>query len=219
MPYEYTQKLTKGKRQILLFLSFGALLQAKPNHPLVKVIKYIPNITLELRYATNNNFLNGYIYTKADAFLVKEAALALANVQKELNKKDLGLKIWDAYRPLCAQWRMWEKMPDPRYVSDPRKGGRHTRGTTVDVTLIDLKTGKELPMGTDFDNFTPKAWPSYKDLPKEVLTNRKLLSSIMHKHGFTSIKTEWWHFDLHNWRDYPILDVDFEQLLTSYDQI
>lgn len=182
---------------------------------LEKITTYIPNITLDLRYATKNNFVHDVIYEQADAFLVKEAAQALARVQKELNQKGLGLKIWDAYRPLSAQWRFWEKLPDPRYVGDPRKGGRHTRGTTVDVTLINLKTGKELPMGTEFDDFTQKAWPSYTQLPEEVINNRTMLSSIMKKYGFTPVKCEWWHFDLHNWRDYPVLEVDFEQLLEN----
>ncbi len=212
MPSECIPNLIMEKKEILLFLSLCSLLHAAKTQQLVKVTKQIPNITLELRYASKNNFLHDYIYKKADAFLVKEAAQALANVQKELNKRGLSLKIWDAYRPLCAQWRMWRKMPDPRYVSDPRKGGRHTRGTTVDVTLINLKTGKELTMGTDFDDFSRKAWPTYKDLPKDVLANRLLLSSTMHKYGFTPIKTEWWHFDLHTWRSYPALDIPFEAL-------
>ncbi len=98
-------------------------------------------------------------------------------------------------------------MPDTRYVSDPRNGGRHTRGTAVDVTLIQKNTGKELAMGTGFDNFTEKAWSAYANLPEHILTNRKILRDIMEKYGFKGIKTEWWHFDFNNWHMYPVLDA------------
>ncbi len=174
-----------------------------------------PTISLELRYAGINNFVHENLYGHADAFLIKEAAQALSNVQKELRKQGLSLKIWDAYRPLSVQWKLWQKVPDTRYVSDPRKGGRHTRGTAVDLTIIDLKTKKELPMGTDFDDFTPRAWCTCTEFSQEVLKNRKKLQNIMSKHGFSVIKTEWWHFDYKEWKKYPVLDIPFVQLCDS----
>ena len=106
-------------------------------------------------------------------------------------------------------------MQDARYVSDPRKGGRHTRGTAVDVTLVEFKMNKELPMGTDFDDFTPRAWITCTELPQEILKNRKKLQNIMSKHGFSVLKTEWWHFDYKGWQTYPVLDILFAQLCHS----
>ena len=155
------------------------------------------------------------LYGHADAFLVKEVAQALSNMQKELCIQGLSLKIWDAYRPLSVQWKLWNRVQDTRYVSDPRKGGRHTRGTAVDVTLVNRKTNKELAMGTDFDDFTPRAWITCMELPEEILKNRKKLQRIMRKYGFRGIKTEWWHFDYKGWQKYPVLDMLFAQLCDS----
>lgn len=127
-------------------------------------------------------------------------------VQKELHHHQLGIKIWDGYRSMTAQKKLWEICPDTKYVCPPHKGGRHTRGTAVDLTLVDLKTNKEVPMPTEFDNFTHKAWSDYQDLPNEVKKNRTLLQKVMQKHGFETLKTEWWHFDLKGWEQYPILN-------------
>ena len=107
---------------------------------------------------------------------------------------------------------MWQIFPDPRYVSDPDvECGRHTRGTTVDVTLIKLD-GFEVPMPTKFDCFEERAHSDYKNLPKEVVKNRELLKSIMQKYGFSTIKCEWWHFDYKDWQKHPPLDIKFSEL-------
>jgi D-alanyl-D-alanine dipeptidase len=117
----------------------------------------------------------------------------------------LGLKIWDGYRPIAVQWKFWELMPDERYVSDPRKGGRHTRGTAVDLTLV-TKNGQELLMPTAFDDFSGKASCDYMDAPVEAIKNRDLLRKIMEKHGFVGLVNLWWHFDLIGWRNHPPID-------------
>ena len=131
--------------------------------------------------------------------------MELSKAQEEFKKHNVGLKVWDAYRPMSVQVAMWQIMPDERYVSDPAKGGRHTRGTAVDVTLVDLKTGKELAMPTKFDEFSEKAHRNYAYLDSKVKANVELLESIMHKHGFIGLPTEWWHFDYHNWQDLPVI--------------
>jgi D-alanyl-D-alanine dipeptidase len=118
-----------------------------------------------------------------------------------------GLKIFDGYRPLSVQWKMWEVFPQPGYVADPRKGSRHNRGAAVDVTLIRLSDGAELPMPTSYDDFTERAHRNFKDLPEEVIRNRELLEAMLTKHGFVGLHTEWWHFDDKDWRTYPIMDV------------
>jgi D-alanyl-D-alanine dipeptidase len=138
--------------------------------------------------------------------LLKEAALRLRDVQAELETLGLGLKVWDGFRPVAAQWAFWELVPDERYVSDPRKGGRHTRGTAVDVTLI-TREGQELPMPSVFDDFSEKAHRNYMEAPEEALNNRTLLQEVMEKHGFIGLPTEWWHFDLFGWENCPPIDI------------
>jgi len=178
---------------------------------LVNIRKLLPDIVLDIRYATVNNFTGKVIYPTAQAYLVKPAAEALVLVQQELNEEQLGLKIFDAYRPLSAQKVLWEINPDPDYVADPAQGSRHNRGAAVDVTLID-SDGNDIPMPTSYDTFSEKAHSGYSDLPLPVLKNRTLLQNVMIKNGFEPLATEWWHFDYQSWEKYPILDINFDQL-------
>jgi len=175
---------------------------------LVEVKKEIPSIVVELWYATPENFTKQTIYTTAICYLRKDVAQALKDVQDEFAMQGLGLKIWDGFRPVSAQWKLWNICPDEKYVSNPAKGGRHTRGTAVDVTLISLKDGQALEMPTGFDDFTEKAWHTYEDLDAKVKKNRELLKLVKEKHGFESITTEWWHYDFKGWRDCPEIDVE-----------
>ena len=181
-------------------------------HELVNMKILCPTIVCDIRYATENNFTKQCIYNSPGCYLHKDAAIALKKVVDELAQEGLGIKIFDAYRPLSAQWKLWHICPDPRYVSDPRKGGRHTRGTAVDLTLIHLHDGGELAMPTEFDCFDKRAWISYTNLPEKIIANRTKLQTIMRKHGFTTIKTEWWHFDLKDFTRYAILDIAFESM-------
>jgi len=178
---------------------------------LVNIQELIPDIIVDIRYATPDNFTGRVIYPAAKAYLVKPAAEALAAVRNELRDMQFGLKIYDAYRPLSAQLRLWDIVSDPDYVADPAKGSRHNRGAAVDVTLVDRK-GNELPMPTPYDTFSEKAHADYPHLPKQILKNRELLKNNMMKHGFEPLLTEWWHFDYQSWEKYPILDIDFDQL-------
>lgn len=181
---------------------------------LVNVNKLDSTIVLDIRYATPHNFTGEIIYSKARAYLVEPAAKALVKVQRELRERGFGLKIYDAYRPLSAQWKLWKIKPDPDYVADPGHGSRHNRGAAVDVTLIDL-TGKEIPMPTPYDTFSEKAHSNYKDLPDTVIKDRTLLQKVMTKHGFIPLDTEWWHFDYRDWKNYPVLDINFEDIERS----
>jgi len=117
----------------------------------------------------------------------------------------LSLKIWDGYRPFKAQEKFWKLIPDPRYVSNPKRGGRHTRGTAVDLTIID-KAGKELSMPSVFDDFSERAHKDYREASEQEIQNRELLKQIMEKHGFVGLPTEWWYFDLVEWEDYPPIE-------------
>lgn len=199
----------------LKVVSSKALLQqavrADSNAALASLPQAIPGIVLDIRYATRHNFTGAAQYKKPAAWMRRRPAMALKEVQAELNKKGLGLKIYDAYRPYSVSLALWNAAPDKRYVANPRRGSHHNRGIAIDLTIIDLRTGHELDMGTAFDNFTDTAHHNFTALPPQVLANRHLLKNLMWKHGFNYVPTEWWHY---HWRDknYDVLDLDFSQL-------
>ena len=148
----------------------------------------------------------------ATSFLRAPAADALAKVQAELAVAGLGLKIFDAYRPYSVTVRFWELVKDERYVANPAKGSGHNRGIAVDLTIIQLKDGSELSMGTGFDNFSDTAHHSFSQLPEDALKNRKLLRSAMEKFGFKALETEWWHYFIPETSRFELLDLSFRQL-------
>ena len=179
---------------------------------LCKLSSVIPGITEELIYATNGNFTGRAVYPKtALAYLCKGPALRLKKVQDSLAKKQLALKVWDAYRPLSVQKIFWDLVPDPRYVGNPAVGSKHNRGAAVDVTLID-HTGRELSMQSAFDDFSERAHRTFKDCNPEDLENVRILTDAMLHAGFISYHSEWWHFEDPDWERYPILDTPFEEL-------
>jgi D-alanyl-D-alanine dipeptidase len=184
------------------------------NNRMINIEKLIPGIDLDLRYASENNFMHRVMYPEKPTFtfLRLPAAKALAEVQKDLNKKGLGLKIFDAYRPYSVTEKFWELVHDDRYVADPKKGSGHNRGIAVDLTIINLKTKKELKMPTGFDNFTDSAHHDFINLPDEVLNNRKLLKKTMEKYGFVEFPTEWWHYSLPKPEKYEVLNLSFAEL-------
>lgn len=181
---------------------------------MVELKNIISGLQYDLRYASTENFMKRLMYpsTTSQTYLRLPAALALQKVQQELNSTGLGLKIFDAYRPYSVTEKFWELVRDERYVANPAKGSGHNRGIAVDLTIISLKTGKELDMGTGFDNFTDTAHHSFASLSADVLQNRKLLRSIMEKYGFKALETEWWHYSLPDWNKFELLDIPFVQL-------
>jgi D-alanyl-D-alanine dipeptidase len=180
---------------------------------MISLREYIPDIYLDLKYATTDNFMHEKLYPPIyTTFLRKPAADALRSVVAELKKQNLTVKIFDAYRPYSITEKMWEKVKDDRYAADPSKGSGHNRGAAGDLTLIDLKTKKELPMGTGFDNFTDTAHSDFAQLPESILSNRNLLKSVMEKYGFKQLSTEWWHFYLPNSSTFELLDIRFADL-------
>lgn len=187
-----------------------------PSFSLIDISTLCPDILLDIRYASSNNFLGKPLYSRPLCFLHKEVALALKEVQEELKTMKLNLKIFDGYRPLSIQKLMWDAVQDERYISNPAKNkGRHTRGTAVDVTLVNAQ-GIELEMPTGFDDFSDKAHSSSMQSSRAALKNRALLREVMSKYRFHQLPTEWWHFDYEGWLDdrrFPALDVTFEELL------
>ncbi len=190
-----------------------ATTKSNPNKQMVDIQKFIPGLVLDLRYATTNNFMHKKLYPAiTKTYLRLPAAQALQRVNRELKEMGFGLKIFDAYRPYSVTEKMWEPIKDDRYVADPKKGSGHNRGIAVDLTIINLKTTKELPMGTGYDNFTDTAHQNFTALPKEILVNRNILKSLMEKHGFIALESEWWHYFLPNARDFELLDIPFKKL-------
>ncbi len=161
----------------------------------VRVQDLIADIAVELRYATEDNFTGAAIYEFSDAYLRLGTARRLAAAQALLAEQGCGLKIWDAFRPTAAQFRLWEVCPDSRYVADPEKGfSSHSRGSAVDVTLVDAE-GNELAMPTAFDDFTPLADRDWSDVSDAAAAaNAQRLEAAMTAAGFRPYFGEWWHF-------------------------
>ena len=161
----------------------------------VLVNKYIPDIYVELMYATDNNFTGVRIYDFTDAYLRYGTVKKLANVQKELKEQGYSLKIWDAYRPFEAQQKLWEVYPDPNYVANPANGmKKHNLGGTVDITMV-AADGTVISMPTEFDDFSLKADRDYSDIEdEEAVKNVMILQNAMENNGFTGYQGEWWDY-------------------------
>jgi serine beta-lactamase-like protein LACTB len=171
-------------------------------------------IKLDIRYATDNNFLGTPLYTSARAFMQRPAAEAVARAHKTLAEQGYGLLIYDAYRPWYVTRMFWEATPEKQriFVADPSKGSRHNRGCAVDLTLYDLKTGRPVEMVSGYDEMTERAYPDYPGGTSLQRWHRELLRRAMEAEGFTVYEAEWWHFDYKDWRKYPILNLTFEEL-------
>ena len=185
-----------------------------PDKKMLELKTMIPGIRYELRYATTDNFMRRLMYPSGTSvtFLRKPAAMALLQVQQALAQQGLGLKIFDAYRPYAVTVRFWELVRDPRFVAHPRNGSGHNRGLAVDLTLVQLGSGKELDMGTGFDNFSDTAHHGFTGLPEMVLQNRLLLRSLMEQQGFKAYEDEWWHYSWPGTARFEILDLPFRKL-------
>lgn len=162
-------------------------------------------IVIDLRYASSNNVAHRPLYPPGTPALVRASvAQRLGIVQEYLRKKGYGLKIWDAYRPQSTQEKLWQTTHNRSFVADPSegRGSMHIRGAAIDATLVDA-AGRDLPMPTDFDSFTPAALIEYKGRDPIVRGNLKLLQKAMAHGGFYGLRTEWWHFCVPDWKYYP----------------
>jgi D-alanyl-D-alanine dipeptidase len=161
----------------------------------VNLKDYSQDFVYDMKYATTDNFLKAKVYDCAACFLRLKTVEALLEANKKFIKKGYKIKIFDCYRPLDIQKKMWEIVPNPEYVANPAKGSIHNRGGAVDITLVDSNE-KELEMGTSFDYFGIEASHKYLNVSEEVKANRELLKRIMNKNGFNSFDSEWWHYNL-----------------------
>ena len=191
------------KKTIFRYLIFGCFLcsslwvsaqKTTENTDFVKLTDLYDGFVLDMKYATSDNFLKQKVYDCEECYLRKNTALALVKVAKELKKYGYRIKLFDCYRPLDVQKKMWKILPGTDYVANPKKGSKHNRGAAVDLTLVDEK-GNELDMGTPFDFFGKEAHHTYQGHSEEVNKNRKLLKEIMDKYNFRSIYSEWWHYE------------------------
>ena len=153
-----------------------------------------PDFVYELKYATPDNFLKQAVYDCGECYLRKSTAEALVKANEAFKQLGYCIKLFDCYRPLSVQKKMWKILPGTHYVANPAKGSKHNRGAAVDLTLVDAQ-GKELNMGTPFDFFGKEAHHTYTQHSKEVLENRKLLKETLDKYNFKSIYSEWWHYE------------------------
>ena len=181
---------------------------------LVELVKLDPTIKLDIRYATTNNFLGTPVYTQARAFLQRPAAEGLLRAHRELQAQGYGLIIHDGYRPWYVTKIFWDATPDDKkiFVANPATGSNHNRGCAVDLSLYDLKTGQEVKMPSGYDEMTDRAFSDYAGGTSDERSRRALLRQAMEKQDFLVNPKEWWHFDYKDWKQYPILNVKFEDL-------
>lgn len=175
----------------------------------VNIEKLSSDFILDVKYATTDNFLKSKVYDCQRCFVRGAVVKSLLAAQQELLQKGYKFKLFDCFRPHSVQKKMWEIYPRPGYVADPKGGSVHNRGAALDLTLTDLQ-GKELDMGTGYDHFGREAAHSYTDLSEEVKANRKLLRATMERHGFQTIRTEWWHYNYAGGRKFPISDFTWK---------
>lgn len=181
---------------------------------LVEIVQLDSTIKLDIRYATSNNFMRRAMYTHARAFLQRPAAEALVRAHAKLKRLGYGILVFDAYRPWSVTKHFWDETPPAqrKFVANPKEGSRHNRGCAVDLSLYNLKTGMEVSMPSAYDEFTDRASASYRGGTAQQRRHRDLLRRAMEAEGFSVNPHEWWHFDFHAWREYPVLDIPFDRL-------
>ena len=189
------------KLLLLLCIPIISLYSQSAQDELVNVKEFIHDIVLDLKYNTEDNFLNQKCYTTDECYLSRallERVIMIQDSPRNITFHDgnsypqgLGLKIWDGYRPRAVQFLMWE-LYGPPWVANPWSGSRHNRGEAADVTLVDRASGDELEMPTYFDEFTPAAGHGYMNLPANVIANRELLKNMMTQVGGLNLYSEEW---------------------------
>jgi D-alanyl-D-alanine dipeptidase len=180
------------------------ILPEKPVMALVEIAPPAYDVDIFIAYATEQNFTGAPVYSRPACYLHPEAAEALARAIHYAGELGFRLKLFDAYRPTEAQWALWNHTPDPEFLANPERGSPHSRGVAIDLTLLDAN-GKELDMGTAFDAFTPLSHHGASNISTEAKRNRLILLGIMTSAGFDFYRNEWWHYQLFNSRQYPLL--------------
>ncbi|MCW7479809.1 M15 family metallopeptidase [Leptospira kanakyensis] len=202
----------ENKLKVLDRKTYELSIQKNSNKELINLEKKIPEILLDIKYATPDNFTKQVIYKEAKAFARKPVAEALRKANLDFLQLGYSIKIFDAYRPYRATVKFFEIVGDTRYVASPKNGSRHNKGCAIDLTLVDQKTKKELHMPTEYDSFRKEAWAEAAVTDPEILKNRTILISTLKQYGFRVNKTEWWHYDFLECSGFEVLDIPFEEL-------
>lgn len=175
----------------------------------VNLKEYSTDFVYDMKYATSDNFLKAQVYDCAECLLRLKTVKALLAANRSLVKMGFKIKLFDCYRPLDIQKKMWEIVSNPSYVADPSKGSIHNRGGAVDLTLVDSQ-GKELDMGTAFDFFGVEASHDYPNLSQKIIENRGFLKKIMLAHNFEALDSEWWHYTLKSAANNPVSNAKWK---------
>ena len=203
---------------LLLIVSFQDAPPKETGHfraaDLVELTRLDSTIKLDIRYATSNNLAGRPVYTQARAFLQRPAAMALVRAHRALAARGYGVLVFDGYRPWRITKLFWDVTPPGKreFVADPAKGSKHNRGCAVDLSMYDLKTGREVEMPSIYDEMSPRAYPTYEGGATQARARRDLLRAAMEHEGFTVEPNEWWHFNYEDWPQYPILDIPFSDI-------
>ena len=184
---------------------------------LVELVKLDPTLKLDIRYATGENFLGRPVYREARAFLQRPAAQALVRASHRLRERGFGLVVFDGYRPWSVTKMFWDATPKDKkqFVADPREGSKHNRGCAVDLSLVDLSTGREVAMPSEYDEMSERSYVQYPGGTEESRRLRDRLREAMEAEGFEPYEPEWWHYNYREWREYPILNIPFEDIPPS----
>ena len=199
----YARGVVRGAALVLIAAASVAQAEGKPGD-LVEVHTVIPDVVLDLRYATADNVTGAVMYPKAVCKLRRAVAVRLAAAATALRAQDRRLLLWDCYRPTSIQKLLWKAVPDARYVANPKVGSNHSRGAAVDLGIVD-KDGNPVVLPTEFDDLSAAAAPS-RALKGDRGIEARALAAAMKRAGFTPIATEWWHFDASDRANYPMSD-------------
>lgn len=201
------QSMLRKRDSILMLIGESSIenTSTSDNEDFVNIKDMSNEFILDMKYATSDNFLKEKVYSCAKCFVREEVAEALIKANNDLLTQGYRIKFFDCYRPYSVQKKMWKIFPNPGYVADPKGGSVHNRGAAVDITLV-RSGGGHVDMGTDFDHFGKEAHHSNSSLSPTVLGHRKLLRETMEKHGFKTIKTEWWHYNFKGNTKFKISD-------------
>lgn len=180
-----------------------------PDSTFVDLRAYSDDFVFDMKYATADNFLKQQVYDCASCFLRLKTVKALIKANEQFIAKGYKIKLYDCYRPLDIQKKMWAIVSNPKYVANPAKGSIHNRGGAVDITLVN-SDGVELDMGTGFDHFGKEASHNYEGVSKQVRKNRNLLKSIMARNGFNAFESEWWHYNLKAGLNEPVSNTKWD---------
>lgn len=177
---------------------------------LVEVSKLDDSFIIDIKYASEDNFIGKSLYSVEKFILQMKTAKKLIVANNEFKRFGYRLKIFDGYRPLSVQKLMWSLVHNEDFVAPPTRGSVHNRGAAVDVTLVD-KNGNEVEMPSGFDDFSEKAGIYFSNTSEKAIKNREFLACIMEKCGFNRIESEWWHFGDSEFIKYPLLDIGLEE--------